>query len=170
MTERRINMEKQTVGKLMVRAERARKALLRPYFASLGITLGQGHAKILDNLLDRDHVTQRELADRCHMDATTISRSLDKLEEAGYLVREREPGCRRSFFICLTEKGLSQAKKVRLGFDFVDAQLTAGLSPQALEAFCQNLEQMCRNLEGCEIPQTPESPPSGFGHTHTPLP
>lgn len=163
-------MEKQTVRKLLVRAERARKALLRPYFASLGITLGQGHAKILDNLLDKDHITQRELADICHMDATTISRSLDKLEEAGYLVREREPGCRRSFFICLTEKGLSQAKKVRLGFDFVDAQLTAGLSPQALEAFCQNLEQMCRNLEGCEIPQTPESPPSGFGHTHTPLP
>ena len=104
-------MEKQTVRKLMVRAERARKALLRPYFASLGITLGQGHAKILDNLLDKDHITQRELADICHMDATTISRSLDKLEEAGYLVREREPGCRRSFFICLNRKGALPGEK-----------------------------------------------------------
>ena len=165
-------MEKQAIRQLLLRAERARKALLQPYFVSLGITLGQGHAKILNNLLDKDHITQRELADICHMDTAAISRSIDKLEEAGFLVREREPGCRRSFFICLTEKGVCQAKKVRQGFDYVDTWLTEGLSAEELTAFCGLLEKVCRTMEEHRLPapDTPESPPSAGGHTHSPLP
>ena len=165
-------MEKQAIRQLLLRAERARKALLQPYFASLGITLVQGHAKILNNLLDKDHITQRELADICHMDTAAISRSIDKLEEAGFLVREREPGCRRSFFICLTEKGVRQAKKVRQGFDYVDTWLTEGLSQEELTAFCALLEKICRTMEEHRIPapDTPESPPSAGGHTHSPIP
>ena len=85
------------VRHLLIRAEKARGRLLQPLFHSIGLTFGQGHARILDSLLARDHVTQKELADICHMDVTTMSRSLDRLEESGYLVRERDPGCRRSF-------------------------------------------------------------------------
>ena len=93
------------VRHLLIRAEKARGRLLQPLFHSIGLTFGQGHARILDSLLARDHVTQKELADICHMDVTTMSRSLDRLEESGYLVRERDPGCRRSFHICLTRCG-----------------------------------------------------------------
>ena len=32
---------------------------------------------------------RKELSDLCHMDVTTMSRSPDRLEESGYLVRER---------------------------------------------------------------------------------
>ena len=49
------------------------------------------------------------------MDVTTMSRSLDRLEESGYLVREKDPGCRRSYLICLTGEGVAEAHKVRQG-------------------------------------------------------
>ena len=58
------------------------------HFTRIGLTFGQGHARILDVLLARDHITQKELSDLCHMDVTTMSRSLDRLEESGYLVRK----------------------------------------------------------------------------------
>ena len=92
-------MKQEQVRRLLVRAERARKHLMQPHFTRIGLTFGQGHARILDVLLARDHITQKELSDLCHMDVTTMSRSLDRLEESGYLVREKDPGCRRSYLI-----------------------------------------------------------------------
>ena len=80
-------MKQEQVRRLLVRAERARKHLMQPHFTRIGLTFGQGHARILDVLLARDHITQKELSDLCHMDVTTMSRSLDRLEESGYLVR-----------------------------------------------------------------------------------
>ena len=82
------------VRDLMVQIEKARRGLMQPYLQSLGLAFGQGHARILDRLLMKDGITQKELADICRMDVTTMSRSLDRLEEAGYLVRERDPDCR----------------------------------------------------------------------------
>ena len=99
------------VRRLLVRAERARKHLMQPHFTRIGLTFGQGHARILDVLMTRDHITQKELSDLCHMDVTTMSRSLDRLEESGYLVREKDPGCRRSYLICLTKEGFAEAQK-----------------------------------------------------------
>lgn len=101
--------------------------------------------------MKKDHVTQKELADTCHMDVTTMSRSLDRLEESGYLVRERDPGCRRSFLICLTGEGIMEAEKVHQVLDFVDRQIWKGLTPEEMEQFCACLEKICDNLEHCDF-------------------
>lgn len=143
------------VRHLLIRAEKARGRLLQPLFHSIGLTFGQGHARILDSLLARDHVTQKELADICHMDVTTMSRSLDRLEESGYLVRERNPGCRRSFHICLTEAGVDEAEKVHQILEFADRQIWKGLSEEEMEQFCSSLEKICDNLENCDTSKGP---------------
>ena len=116
-------MKQEQVRRLLVRAERARKHLMQPHFTRIGLTFGQGHARILDVLLARDHITQKELSDLCHMDVTTMSRSLDRLEESGYLVREKDPGCRRSYLICLTGDGAAEARRVRKVLDNIRAYL-----------------------------------------------
>lgn len=144
-------IEQSQTRRLLVRAEKARKHMLQPYFTQIGLTFGQGHARILDSLLKKDHVTQKELSDICHMDVTTMSRSLDRLEESGYLVRERDPGCRRSFLICLTEEGVLEAKKVHQGLDSVDRQIWKGFSPEEMEQFCICLEKICENLENGSV-------------------
>ena len=59
---------------LMIQIEKARKRLVQPFLQNLGLTLGQGHARILNCLLEEDHLTQTELAGRCRMDTTTMSR------------------------------------------------------------------------------------------------
>lgn len=144
-------IERNKVRQLLVRSEKARKHLMQPYFSQIGLTFGQGHARILDCLLKKDHITQKELSELCHMDVTTMSRSLDRLEESGYLVRGRDPGSRRSFLICLTEEGIQEAEKVRHVLDFVDMQIWKGLSDEEMELFCACLEKICGNLENCDI-------------------
>ena len=46
-------MKQERVRRLLVRAERARKHLMQPHFTRIGLTFGQGHARILDVLLAR---------------------------------------------------------------------------------------------------------------------
>ncbi|MCD8084192.1 MAG: MarR family transcriptional regulator [Clostridiales bacterium] len=142
-------IKKQDVRQLLVRTEKARQRIMQPYLSQLGLAFGQGHARILNTLLDRDHISQRQLADLCHVDATTMSRSLDKLEESGYLTRERDPGCRRSFLICLTPDGAQTARMVRLGFDFIDARIWNGFDEEEMELFLKGLSRVCENLEAC---------------------
>ncbi len=83
-------MEKKEIREAMLAMEGARKRLLHPYFQKLGLTPGQ--PRILNKLYEQDGITQKKLADRCGMDVATVSRSLDKLEEAGWLVRQRGSG------------------------------------------------------------------------------
>ena len=139
------------VRRLLVRAERARKHLMQSHFTRIGLTFGQGHARILDVLMTRDHITQKELSDLCHMDVTTMSRSLDRLEESGYLVREKDPGCRRSYLICLTQEGFAEAQKVRQVLKMVDDVIWEGLEQDEMEAFCAVMEKICENLEQCDF-------------------
>ena len=133
-------MKQEQVRRLLVRAERARKHLMQPHFTRIGLTFGQGHAR-----------TQKELSDLCHMDVTTMSRSLDRLEESGYLVREKDPGCRRSYLICLTGDGAAEARRVRKVLEMVDEVIWNGLDQDEMEAFCGTMEKICRNLEECDF-------------------
>ena len=83
------------------------------------------------------------------MDVATVSRSLDRLEEAGFLVRERDPECRRSFLICLTEQGKIEAAKAREGLKKLDNVICKGLSDDELNALHSVLVKISDNLEEC---------------------
>ncbi len=145
--------DKHEIMRLLIRAEKARKRVLQPHLANIGLTFGQGHVRILNTLLQKDGITQKELAELCHMDEASISRSLDKLSRSGYLERRPDPSSRRSFLICLTQEGLLEAEKVRALLAFVDDQLWAGISPEEMEIFAQYLEKICKNLENCSLPR-----------------
>ena len=140
-------IDKKEIRKRLVRTERARKSVLQPYFAEIGLPLGQGHVRILESLLAADHITQKELADRCHVDVTTMSRSLDRLEEAGFLERRRDPGNRRSFLVCLTQSGVEEAHKVLEILAELDERICRDFDAAEMEQLYRSLEKICRNLE-----------------------
>jgi len=135
------------VREMLIRVERARKQIIGPSLTKLGLTPGQGQARILNFLLEQDHVTQKELADTCKSDVTTMSRNLDKLEDLGFLNRQTNPTCRRSFLICLTEGGRTKATKVHELLENLDITLCNGIDETEIQAFCTTLEKICSNLE-----------------------
>lgn len=139
-------IEKQEVRSLLVRVEKARHAILQPCFAKIGLAFGQGHAKILDTLLKEDHISQKELSNRCHVDATTMSRSLDKLEQSGFLIRKRDPQSRRTFLVCLTEDGVREARLVHRILGELDEQIWKGFEMEEMEQLYGYLERVTKNL------------------------
>ncbi len=143
--------DKHEIMRLLIRAEKARRRVLQPLLAEIGLTFGQGHVRILNALRREDSITQKELAERCHMDEATISRSLDKLALAGYLERKPDPSSRRSFLICLTEEGRREAETLRQLLASVDDQLWTDLGEEEMEIFARCLEKICENLENFAI-------------------
>jgi DNA-binding MarR family transcriptional regulator len=141
-------MTQQNIRELFIREEKARKQMISPLLSSIGLTPGQGQARILYHLLEEDHITQKEIADKCHFDAPTMSRNLDKLGGMGLLTRENNPDCRRSFLICLTPKGRSEAEQIRKVFDQFDTLLCQDIAEEELDVFCKVLMKICDNLEG----------------------
>ena len=106
-------MDKCKIRELWFQVNTLRRAALRPYFQEIGLTVGQGQPRILNSLRKYGTMTQRELADCCFVDVTTISRTVDRLVAAGLLSKQIDPECRRSCLISLTEEGRNMAERVR---------------------------------------------------------
>ena len=139
-------MEKNSIRKILHRLDLERRQLMRPKFLELGLTVWEGQPRILDCLLDREELTQRELADLCMFDVTTMSRTLDKMEQAGLIQRNKNPVSRRSHLISLTEKGKEKGKQVREEFNWLDEMLQKGLAREELETLYRILEKIEKNL------------------------
>ena len=132
------------VREMMFAIDQARRRLLQPRFTQLGLTLGQGQPRILNYLLKREDITQKELADACHLEVTTLSRTLDHMEKADLLTRRRPPDCRRSYRIVLTEKGRETAREVHEAFAYLDQTIWKGFTQEKL---WEGLKKIRKNLE-----------------------
>lgn len=139
--------EKQRIRENIFWLENRRKERMKPKFLELGLTLGQGQPRILKYLYEQEPRTQRELADACYLDAATMSRALDRMTEMGLVERKTNPECRRSFLICLTEKGRETAGEVQESFREMERVLCGGFSEQELKILNAGLERMLKNLE-----------------------
>lgn len=135
------------IRELMARGERARKQIFSPLLSEFGLTPGQGQARILYYLLLKNHVTQKELADNCHFEVTTMSRNLDKLEKLGLIIRQNNPDCRRSFLICLTDKGIAEAKEIKKVFEQFEQIVSDGITKEEIDVFLKVMTRMCDNME-----------------------
>ena len=139
-------MIKRQIQTTMMAVEKARKALMQPYFINLGLTVGEGQPRILKELLFEGSMTQKKLADACLLDVTTMSRTLDRMEQAGLLVRESNPDCRRSWLIALTDKGTDIAKKVQQIFEETDKIYCSNLSEKEAEQLFVLLQKVEDNI------------------------
>lgn len=135
---------------LLMEVDENRRRLMGAYFTGLGLTVGQGQPRILNTLLDREGITQRELADACRFDVTTISRTLNHLEKAGLIRRETDPQSRRCYLIVLTDKGRKTAQKVRIGFAALEDILSAGMEKDEKMRLKEELEKVIANLKSVD--------------------
>ena len=141
-------MDKCKIRELWFQVNTLRRAALRPYFQEIGLTVGQGQPRILNSLRKYGTMTQRELADRCFVDVTTISRTVDRLVKAGLLRKEIDPSCRRSCLISLTEEGREKAEQVKEIFEKGDEIWWEAFDEEELETFYRQLQKMEESLKG----------------------
>lgn len=140
-------MRKNEIREILHRLDMERKKFLGPKLQVLGLTVGEGQARALRTLLEEGTMTQKQLADLCMRDAATMSRNIDRLEKAGLLKRENNPGCRRSYLICLTEEGKEKAKQVQKFFRELDERIWGDIPEKEMEQLYETLLRIERNLE-----------------------
>ena len=140
-------MRKNEIREILHRLDMERKKFLGPKLQVLGLTVGEGQARALRTLLEEGTMTQKQLADLCMRDAATMSRNIDRLEKTGLLKRENNPGCRRSYLICLTEEGKEKAKQVQKIFRELDERIWGDIPEKEMEQMYETLLRIERNLE-----------------------
>ena len=76
-----------------------------------GVTPSQG--LLLNFLSEKDQVTSKYLGEKMEFDSATITGLIDRLVKVKLIERRDNPDDRRAILVCLTEKGLETAKKIR---------------------------------------------------------
>ena len=142
-----MEMDGEGLGSAFLRVELLRRQLLRPHFIELGLTVGQGQPRILKTLRSKGAMSQRELADLCVLDVTTMSRTLDKLEKLGLVKRTDNPECRRSWVISLTPLGEEKADKVIELFKMADEVFSDGMTAEEVEKLYALMDVIEKNIE-----------------------
>ena len=140
-------MEKNHIRKILHRLDLERRQLMRPKFLEMGLTVGEGQPRILNCLLEQGEMSQRELADACMFDVTTLSRTLDKMEKAGLLTRSVNPASRRAHLIALTPEGKEKAGQVQKQFAWLDQVLWGELEEEEMENLYKTLEKIEKNVK-----------------------
>ena len=110
-------MDREAIRKTFFQIEQTKRKAVQNYLREIGLTPGQGQARILQYLAGHEPVTQKKLAQECDLDVTTLSRVLDRLEKEGYLTRMPNPECRRSYLVALTQAGYEKADEVKVETD-----------------------------------------------------
>lgn len=142
-----MTIQKQSLREILLQIELLKRRKVQRFLLDIGLTPGQGQARILAYLSSHSSVTQKEIADRCMLDVTTMSRVLNKLEEMRLISRQRDPGCRRAYQIDLTEAGRQKAEEVNRGFERLEEMLCRELSDEEIGSLTTGLKKVKESLE-----------------------
>ena len=142
-----MTIQKQSLREILFQIELLKRRKVQRFLLDIGLTPGQGQARILVYLSSHSSVTQKKIADRCMLDVTTMSRVLNKLEEMGLISRQRDPGCRRAYQIGLTEAGQQKAEEVNRGFERLEEMLCRELSEEEIGSRRTGLKRGKESLE-----------------------
>jgi DNA-binding MarR family transcriptional regulator len=97
----------------------------------LGVTRAQW--KVLFKLTRTPGLRQIELADMLDIEPITLSRIVDRLEEAGLVERSADPADRRAWRLHVTTRAEPLVEKLRRVADEMIAEAFAGIDPQHIE-------------------------------------
>ena len=121
---------------MIVALHRATHATLHALGSRLaGLDLSAPDINVLANLADGSRRTVGALATATATKPTTLTSALDRLAGRGYLVRDLDPGDRRSFLISLTPSGEAAAQTVAAAVRDIERQALAAVTEADLAGF-----------------------------------
>lgn len=111
--------------------------------AGMGVTRAQW--KVLFRLERQPNLRQIELADMLDVEPITLSRIIDRLEEAGLVERAADPADRRAWRLHVTGKAKPLVERLRRVADEMIAEAFAGTDPKDIEITRQVLARVREN-------------------------
>lgn len=105
------------------------------------------HIFCLYHLYQSCGLTATDLCERCEEDKATVSRSLDYLENKGYLTSKAKSAKRYKSPLMLTEKGMEIAKKVDDKVTRILEQISKELTEEERLQFYRSLSLISKGLD-----------------------
>ena len=121
---------------------------LRRAFDRRAVTLGVTRAqwKVLFRLSRTPGLRQVELADMLDVEPITLSRIIDRLQEAGLVERVADPADRRAWRLQVTDKAQPLIAKLRKLAEVLVDEAFAGITPDEVATMRINLQKIRDNL------------------------
>lgn len=112
----------------------------------LGLPLNHAQFAILQNLFLKDGQSQSDIARRVNKDRAAISRSLNSLEENGFIVRMAVSGSKNGIY--LTEKAIGERNKISEAINKAIEKGRKGMSEEEYENGLDFLRKVYSNISG----------------------
>jgi DNA-binding MarR family transcriptional regulator len=104
-------------------------------------------AFVLMAIYEEEGVPVTKIAPRIGMEPNSLSRTLNTLEETGYLARKQDENDQRKVLVFLTAEG-KKLRKIALKTVFdLEKKITEKLTPKQLKAFNEVIEQVTISLD-----------------------
>lgn len=110
------------------------------------IGLHRAPATLLCRLFIQNGLTQSELAEQLAVQGASITQLLQRMEEGGWVMRQRDPEDNRLVRVYLTEKGLDKKRAIKEQFVKLQETVFAGITPRERAFLRQLLKQMQQNM------------------------
>lgn len=114
--------------------------------ASVGSTLSVSQIFALHELDTDVPLSQSELAQRLHLEKSSVSRLAAELEERGLLVRERDPSNRRVYRLRLTARGRAMHADLSSSLHPYYERWVAEMAPDEVDALLTGLSAFVRAM------------------------
>lgn len=118
----------------------------------LGLTGPQ--ARLLLSLARNPNENQVFYAERLEIEPITLTRIVDRLEEAGWVERQNDPADRRARILHLTDKSRGIVTRLHNIVDFLSEEMLDGFDAAERAAFARALDRIATNLAVARQPET----------------
>jgi DNA-binding MarR family transcriptional regulator len=115
-------------------------------FLKEGVKVTLPQATVLFLLQEKDGRMLSEIGQVIGVDNSAVTGLADRMEKAGYVTREPNPGDRRVWHLHLTPKGRGEAQKASGVVGRVNREAKAGISEQDIEGFKRVLKGFCQKF------------------------
>ena len=135
----------ETVGYNLVKLCKGYFNRLNAMLSEVGLYEGQHHTLML--LWDNDGLPQVELTRRLGVEPASVSKAVERMEDAGFVQRRPDPEDARANCIFLTEQGRSLEEPVKHILEQAEEQLMDHMSTEERLLLRRLLLQMRENLK-----------------------
>lgn len=135
---------RESLGFLLQDATRLMRRRFELRAAELGLTSSQW--RLLVTLTKRGPQPQARLAEFLEIEPISLSRLVDRMQEAGWVERQPDPCDRRVRIVHPTEQSKSAMREVKAIAEAIYADALAGLSAEACATLIVALRQIISNL------------------------
>lgn len=110
------------------------------------VDMHRGQAILLYAVCGRDGMTQSEIAEQLNIQGATVTNMLKHLEEAGLVIRHRDPEDNRLVRVYATEKARQKERAISEQFRNMQAVIFKDLPDEERAALRRMLQQVLQNM------------------------